>query len=418
MKRGQAGGSRALWRRGAKRMARCLSVGSIALLISVACATSQSGSTTSNPKEVTLGVLMPLSGATALAGQQSLQGVQIEADLINSNGGIKSMGGAKIKVVSVDATSDPTTAVSALQQMITNNKPEAIICCYSSTLTQAVMPVAERNNLPVISSSVADVLTSSGYKYIFDTAALSSTIGNAQIQLSTDLYSSLGRPIKKIAIVYEDGTFGTGGATAQTKQAATVGLQVVLNEAYHAATLTDATPLANKIKSAQPDAIYSTGYTNDSVLLVRALKSIGVSVPIVGAIGGFVDPTFGTALGAQANGAYAVNVGDVTRFPQLNTAFPLRFNQPLSVTQLFTALMTDIFAEALEIKPTTDPAVLATTMHTHRFTKGLSGQMPSGYVDFGTSGRNSAAIVLLEQWQNGSLVTVWPAAGAKASPIP
>jgi len=220
-----------------------------------------------------------------------------------------------------------------------------------------------------------------------------------------------------VAVVYEDGTFGSGNAAAQTKQAATNGQQLVLNEAYHAATLTDATPLAAKIKNAAPDAIYSTGYINDSVLLVRALKSNGVTAPIVGAIGGFVDPNFGTTLGAQANGAFAVNVADMTRFPELVKAYQAKYNDKLSATPLFTALMTDIFAEALETKPTTDTTVLAKSMHTHRFTKGLAGEMPGGHVDFGASGRNSAAVVLLQQWQNGDLVTVWPMAAQKAKAI-
>jgi branched-chain amino acid transport system substrate-binding protein len=399
--------------RGALRLA----AGAAAVMLSMACASAASTSTTQSPKEVVLGVLMPLSGASSLDGQNSLRGVQLEADAINARGGIKSMGGAKIKVVSVDATSDPTTAVSAMQQLITNSKPTAVVCCYSSTLTQAVMPVAERNNIPVITSSVADVLTNSNYQYIFDTAALSSQIGNAQIQLSQEVYTAGSRPIKKVAIVYEDGTFGSGNAAAQTKQATGNGQQVVLNEAYHAATLTDATPLAAKIKNAAPDAIYSTGYINDSVLLVRALKSIGVSAPIVGAIGGFVDPNFGTSLGGQANGAFAVNVADMARFPELVKAYQSQYNDKLSATPLFTALMTDIFAEALETKGTTDTTVLAKTMHTHRFTKGLAGEMPGGYVDFGTNGRNSAAVVLLQQWQNGGLVTVWPVAAQKAKPI-
>jgi len=403
--------------RGLGRGALGLAAGVAALLVSMACASAASQSTTQSPKEVVLGVLMPLSGASSLDGQNSLRGVQLEADTINARGGIKSMGGAKIKVVSVDATSDPTTAVSAMQQLITNSKPLAVICCYSSTLTQAVMPVAERNNIPVISSSVADVLTNSNFQYIFDTAALSSQIGNAQIQLSQEVYTAAGRPIKKVAIVYEDGTFGSGNAAAQTKQATSNGLQVVLNEAYHAATLTDATPLAAKIKNAAPDAIYSTGYINDSVLLVRALKSDGVSAPIVGAIGGFVDPNFGTSLGAQANGVFAVNVADMTRFPELSKAYQSKYNDKLSATPLFTALMTDIFAEALETKATTDTTVLAQTMHTHRFTKGLAGEMPGGFVDFGTSGRDSAAVVLLQQWQNGALVTVWPLTAQTAKPI-
>lgn len=404
-------------RPGIRRLTTRATTALIALVLAAACASAPSQSTSQTAKDVTLGVLMPLSGASSLDGQNSLKGVQLEADQINAKGGIKSMGGAKIKVVSVDATSDPTTAVSAMQQMITNNKPLAVVCCYSSTLTQAVMPVAERNNIPVISSSVADILTNSNYQYIFDTAALSSQIGNAQIQLSQEVYTAAGRPIKKVAIVYEDGAFGSGNAAAQAKQAASSGLQVVLNEAYHAASLTDATPLASKIKNANPDAIYSTGYINDSVLLVRALKSNGVTAPVVGAIGGFVDPNFGTALGAQAQGAFAVNVADMTRFPDLASAYQSRFNDPLSATPFFTALMTDVFAEALETKPTTDTTVLAKTMHAHRFTKGLAGQMPGGYVDFGTNGRNSAAVVLLQQWQSGQLVTVWPAEAQKAKPI-
>ena len=52
-----------------------------------------------------VGVVLPLSGRNAVAGQSNLFGMRLVADLVNAGGGIKSLGGAKLELVVADNAS-------------------------------------------------------------------------------------------------------------------------------------------------------------------------------------------------------------------------------------------------------------------------------------------------------------------------
>jgi branched-chain amino acid transport system substrate-binding protein len=46
--------------------------------------------------QLIIGVLLPLTGSNAKLGGNSRRGIELATEMINNNGGIKSMGGAKI----------------------------------------------------------------------------------------------------------------------------------------------------------------------------------------------------------------------------------------------------------------------------------------------------------------------------------
>ena len=70
-------------------------------------------------KEVRIAFLDCLSGSNADAGIQDLNGAQLAVDDINAAGGIKALGGAKVKLVVVDLTSDPKNAASTAERVFT-----------------------------------------------------------------------------------------------------------------------------------------------------------------------------------------------------------------------------------------------------------------------------------------------------------
>ena len=54
-------------------------------------------------KEVKVAVVVPLSGPWARNGELHVKGAQLAVDDINAAGGIKALGGAKLKLVVADA---------------------------------------------------------------------------------------------------------------------------------------------------------------------------------------------------------------------------------------------------------------------------------------------------------------------------
>src|SRR5437588_8547503 len=91
---------------------------------------------------------------------------------INAQGGIKSLGGAKMKLVVIDCGDTTEKAKNAAQRMVAQETDlVAATGSYLSSFTLAVTEVTERAELPMLTLSYSDLLTGRGFKYIFQTSA-------------------------------------------------------------------------------------------------------------------------------------------------------------------------------------------------------------------------------------------------------
>src|SRR5438477_11546308 len=64
------------------------------------------------PKDVLLAAVVALTGPNAAWGQRTWNAFQLGCDLVNEQGGIKSMGGAKLKYIVADTESNADVAGS------------------------------------------------------------------------------------------------------------------------------------------------------------------------------------------------------------------------------------------------------------------------------------------------------------------
>jgi len=264
--------------------------------------------------EVRLGVILPLTGSTAQNGNNSRQGIELAADLINKAGGIKSMNGAKIKLDIADATSDPAKAASAATDFVSKGEPPlAIVGAYASGLTVTVAQVTERRQVPLLTTAFSDELTTKGYKYLFQLPAKASAVGGAQMAYAIDIAKAAGKDIKRAVIVYANNAYGESQAKGLQAQAQQSGVEVALFESY-SPTISDAGPVAEKVLAAKPDAIFSVAYVTDGVLLSRALRSRGSTVPVVG---GSVDTSHPTS--RRASGTRSTACSASTRATRTST---------------------------------------------------------------------------------------------------
>ena len=195
-----------------------------------------------------------------------------------------------------------------------------------------------------------------------------------------------------------------------------MGLEVVLDESY-AETITDAGPVAQKILAAHPDAIFSVAYVTDGVLLMRALRSAGSTLPVIGGVGGYITPDFKTSLGDLVDGVLSVDTSDPDKYGDFGKAYEAKYNELTPQEAHDSAAAVYVFAQALENKPTTDPKALADELHSGTYDQGAAGSMPGGKVKFHDSGANTFAKPLMVQWQQGRLVGVWPADLVSNKPI-
>src|ERR1043166_9481306 len=234
-------------------------------------------------EDVKIALVAPLSGRWARQGQLKKMGAEMAIEEINSQGGIKALGGARLVLREADAGDSVEKAVSAAQRVLTREKISAGIGSWLSSFTLGVTEVAERLQVPWLSLSYADSITERGFKYTFQTSPVSSLQAGQVLAVVTDLAKKNNGPIKKAAIV--------GDNTAATvfffkplreKLLKAKGIEVVVDEIW-TPPLADATAIVQKIRATQPDIIFY-GATNfpDSIQVLQKVKEVGVKAPIQG----------------------------------------------------------------------------------------------------------------------------------------
>jgi len=115
-------------------------------------------------KEIKVAVIAPISGPWARQGQLIQMGAEMAVDEINQKGGIKALGGARLKLVVADAGDSAEKAKNAAQRLIAQ-EPDLVggTGAWLSTFTLAVTEVTERAQLPWITLSFADNITDRGF---------------------------------------------------------------------------------------------------------------------------------------------------------------------------------------------------------------------------------------------------------------
>ncbi len=181
---------------------------------------------------VNIGVIQPLSGANAQFGINCRNGIEFVADAINAAGGIKALGDAKINLVVSDATSNPSTASTVTEQMITQNELTAVLGTFVSSLTLAVSEVTARADIPFLTESFADEITGRGLESVFKVTAKASMLGRAQVNYTVAIAEAAGSKLEKIAIMYEDTAYGVAQSRGLRRAAKDANIEVVMDEPY------------------------------------------------------------------------------------------------------------------------------------------------------------------------------------------
>ncbi len=362
---------------------------------------------------VKIGVVQPLSGPAALSGNNSLNGARLAADAINEAGGIRSLGGAKIELVTVDSPSS-NTAGTATQRLISQNKVAAVVGAYASGITLAVSEVTERAGVPLVTFSFADQITARGYKNIFQVSPKGSALGGAQFKYGLELLKNAGKSANRVAILYEDSAYGVSLAEGFRKAAAAANATVVLDEGYPLG-ITDATPLVNKLRSANADVVFPISTAlNDSLQIIRSMRQQRMMTPVVGGSAGYVIPEFGEGLGQNAEGVLSIATANADQAPEITATYKKKYGKFMAHEAMIHAAAVDAVAKALEAAKSTKPSDVRDALAKTSTCDGFAKLVPGGCIKFDETGANTSARPIMVQWRGNELVTVYPEADAKA----
>jgi branched-chain amino acid transport system substrate-binding protein len=365
---------------------------------------------------VNIGVIQPLSGANAQFGINCRNGIELVADTINATGGIKALGGAKINLIVSDATSNPTTASTVAQHLITQNELTAVLGAFVSSLTLAISEVTARADIPFLTESFADEITGRGLESVFKVTAKASVLGRAQVNYTVAIAEAAGNKIEKIAIMYEDTAYGVAQSRGLRRAAKDANIEVVMDEPYPLG-ITDARPLIDKLQASGAQAAFPLSYLNDSLFIVRAMRQRRITMPVIGGAAGYIIPDFEKGLGEFSEDVLSISPTNYDLAPALTDPFRKRFGFFMVHEAIESAVTLDVLVQAIERAKSAKPKAVTEALHGARFEGGWTKALPGGAVQFDQTGLNTLLVPIMVQWRKQELVTVWPKDIAKAPPV-
>jgi branched-chain amino acid transport system substrate-binding protein len=383
---------------------------------------------------VKIGVLYPLSGNAASAGNYEKMAMEVGADIVNSGdpelakflavakgGGLSGLKGAKIQLVIADNQGTPAAGQNQTLRLITQEKVVAMIGAYQSGITLTASAISEKYGIPFLTpESVAADLTERGFKFFFRTTPVAADFARAYATFLKE-QKAAGQKVNAIALVHENTEYGNSVSSVIADVFGKEGLTISQNISY-SANSTDVQPQVLQLKEKNPDVVIFISYTSDAILYTKTMKELNWKPAIMIADdAGFNDPAYVKSMGSQVEGLIS------------RTSFAL--GKPGSVSAICDALYKKksggdglddtsgrglqgflVLADAVNRAGSTDPgkireALMATDLKKDQMVAGYNG------VKFDAKGQNTLASSIATQMRGGQYVAVWPKANATADLI-
>ena len=377
-------------------------------------------------KEVRVAVIAPMSGPWARQGELMKKGAEIAIEDINRAGGIMSMGGAQMRLVVIDAGDSAEKAKNAAQRMVAQETDiVGASGAWLSTFTLAVSEVTERADLPLLTLSYSDAITSRGFKYVFQT----SPTGGAQAESALPALLEMaklatGKPLKTVGIVMDN----TAAPVSFSKPMREGGfeklnLKLTVDETF-TPPLADATSVVQKVRNARPDVLLllPTSVPDDKLVLEK-LSEMGLGrsrLPVVSNGAHMGAPEMLRLVGKDLMEGVMTIVANWGAKGQekLIADFKKRSGEPW-MTQDSISTYGDmwIYKDALEKAGVADRKKVAEAIREMDTTTGPARFYPGGRLKFDEKGRRVGAALIIVQWQKGEPVVVYPPASALAKPV-
>jgi branched-chain amino acid transport system substrate-binding protein len=237
-----------------------------------------------NANEIVIGEFASMSGDTATFGISSHNGLMLALDEINASGGIL---GKKVRIVTEDDRSDQNEAVSAVQKLINSDDVAAVIGEVASTRSLAGATVCQREQVPMLSpASTNPAVTMENGKvrpWIFRICFTDEFQGKIDGTFATQAIKD--KPAwKRVAVMTNIDQDYSKGLSRFFHQAYKGSGTVVAEEQYSKRDV-DFKAQLNRIRTANPDAVYVPGYYTEVTLILPQAKQVGLDVPFFGGDG-------------------------------------------------------------------------------------------------------------------------------------
>jgi branched-chain amino acid transport system substrate-binding protein len=228
---------------------------------------------TASAQTVKIGVVLPITSVLAAYGKPYLEAMQLVVDEANGSGGIN---GKKIELVVEDSQASNTVAINALNKILQSD-PVAVFGPALGTQILALMPVTEREKIPLIAGPSTRRVSQQGAKYFFRNSTHDAIAKEGTTRYVVD---TLGK--KKIGIMHVGNEWGYSGRDNVIEFLEKLYQLKPVSIASYQPTDKDLTAQILQMQREGADAIVIQGHPVDEALAMRQLKQLGINVPVVG----------------------------------------------------------------------------------------------------------------------------------------
>jgi len=379
--------------------------------------------------EVRIGFVWPLTGGSATIGQQHDDGARWAIEEINRNGGIKSLGGAKIVPIVADSQTKPDVGSTQVERLILKEGVVAISGCYNSAVTVPASEVAQRNRVPFFSmGAVANSISTRGYEYVNRINNMA-TYDIREMFVAIDLFESqTDERVKTASIIYEATDWGADSAKVIKEMCADKGIKILVDEPVTTGQ-TDLTSQVLKLKRANADVIFNAFYTPEMILFLEAAAANKLS-PRLGhwtTGGGAQDPVFYASTDPEISEYIFIqedwDVGGPERYEwvaELDAQVREQNGYPLNsfFAQGWTAAY--VIYDILEMAGSTDPQDILEAAKKLDLRKGEGREILTGYgrIKFDENGQNTYSHGTIVQRVNNQAIPLSPTINADPDATP
>jgi branched-chain amino acid transport system substrate-binding protein len=354
--------------------------------------------------EVRVGVVAPITGQAAIAGQYIKNGVELAIKQYAPKGVLTLNGkDVPLKIIFEDNENKPEITANAFRKLIDQDEVCAIVGPDASTVALAGTPIAQSAEIPTITTFATNVKVTQVGNYIFRACFIDPFQGKVMAK-----YAYENMKTRKAAILYNNGNdFSKGLTESFTKEYQALGGAIVIVEAYGGADIRDFNAQLNNIKASDAEALYMPNEYYVTGLQMNQARRAGIKLPLIGGDGWDTPDIVEVAAGAEEGASYTAAFSHEATTPEAK-AFVKAYNDAYGQNPNSNAVLayeaTAIVFKAIEAAGTTDgpkirDAIAATKL-----------SLPSGVIQFDADRNPQKAAVIL-QFQKGAsryVTTVQP----------
>jgi branched-chain amino acid transport system substrate-binding protein len=225
---------------------------------------------------IKIGLLAPLTGFAAADGASVKNSVDLAVEKVNAAGGLL---GKKVELVVYDDRADAKEAVALAQKLIQQDKIAGLVAGSYSMPTRAVAPLFQEEGIPLVAAYAIHPDVTKAGDFNFRNGFLGAVEGRAAAYTAIELLKA-----KKIALLTSDNDFGrtlAEGFNAYLAQQAAGKAEVAIALTYPMAEK-DFKPYLSKIKEANPDVIFASGYYFQTGPVLKQARELGMKTQIIG----------------------------------------------------------------------------------------------------------------------------------------